>query len=159
MVLLIRSIGRLASSSSPSSRSLFTAAAQAATRRSAFPGAAAPATTMALRNGFGSIRRLTGKREKVKVLLVLYDGMQHAKDVSLSLLSSLANFNAILLGELVYIVLCMLIATFCVILGPGTPRHDRERARYPEVARGSGTYAGHHFGQGGRELYLRQGAG
>lgn len=94
MVLLIRSIGRLASSSSsssrPASRSLFTAAAQAATRRpraaAAFPGAAALATAMPLRNGFGSIRKLTGKREKVKVLLVLYDGKQHAKDVSLSLL-------------------------------------------------------------------------
>lgn len=44
---------------------------------------AAPA--MQLQNGFGSIRTLTGKREKVKVLLVLYDGKQHAKDVSLTI--------------------------------------------------------------------------
>jgi len=34
-----------------------------------------------------SIRMLTGAREKVKVLLVLYDGGQHAKDVSCVLLS------------------------------------------------------------------------
>lgn len=32
----------------------------------------------------GSIRTLTGKREKVKVLLVLYDGKKHAEDVSLA---------------------------------------------------------------------------
>ena len=36
-----------------------------------------------------SIRMLTGAREKVKVLLVLYDGGQHAKDVSSALLASL----------------------------------------------------------------------
>ena len=84
MVLLIRSIGRLASSSSrPASRSLFSAAAApAAARRLRAASPRAGAAAMPLRNGFGSIRTLTGKREKVKVLLVLYDGNQHAKDVS-----------------------------------------------------------------------------
>ena len=33
-------------------------------------------------SGIGSIRRLTTQREKVKVLLVLYDGGKHAEDVS-----------------------------------------------------------------------------
>ena len=82
MVLLIRSISRLAPCSRAASRSLFTAAAARATTRR--PRVALPeTTTIPLRNGFGSIRTLTGSREKVKVLLVLYDGKQHAKDVGL----------------------------------------------------------------------------
>lgn len=79
MVLLIRSVGRLAASSwRPASRPLCTAAA----RRPRVASARAAAAAMPLQNGFGSIRTLTGIREKVKVLLVLYDGKQHAKDVS-----------------------------------------------------------------------------
>ena len=88
MVFLIRSIGRLASSSSrPVSRSLFTSTAAARRPRAASARSAAAAVpAMPLQNGFGSIRTLTGKREKVKALLVLYDGGQHAKDVSLAFL-------------------------------------------------------------------------
>ena len=37
----------------------------------------------------GGIRTLTSKREKVKVLLVLYDGGKHADDVSPNLRSQL----------------------------------------------------------------------
>tara|TARA_R110002060_G_scaffold41201_1_gene52706 strand:+ start:713 stop:1084 length:372 start_codon:yes stop_codon:yes gene_type:complete len=45
---------------------------------------------LALRhNNLGSIRTLTGKREKVKVLLVLYDGKKHAEEVSVSSLNSI----------------------------------------------------------------------
>lgn len=81
MVLLIRPVGRLAASSwRPASRPLCTAAARRP--RVASARAAAAAAAMPLQNGFGSIRTLTGIREKVKVLLVLYDGKQHAKDVS-----------------------------------------------------------------------------
>jgi formate dehydrogenase len=32
-------------------------------------------------NNIGKVRMLTGKREKVKVLLVLYDGKKHAEEV------------------------------------------------------------------------------
>ncbi|KIN00040.1 hypothetical protein OIDMADRAFT_42903 [Oidiodendron maius Zn] len=84
MVLLIHSICCLASSSRYASCLLFaTAAAPVVARR---PRAKASGRTGAgaltsLHNDLGSIRTLTGKREKVKVLLVLYDGKQHSKDV------------------------------------------------------------------------------
>jgi formate dehydrogenase len=77
MVLLIRSLGRLALR--PTSRSLCTAGA--ARRPSIISTRAAPLRP----NIFGSIRTLTEKREKVKVLLVLYDGKKHALDVSADL--------------------------------------------------------------------------
>jgi formate dehydrogenase len=68
MVFLTRSIGRLAR---PACRSIVAAAR---------PG---PRTARAapFQNAFGSIRTLTAKREKVKVLLVLYDGKKHAEEV------------------------------------------------------------------------------
>lgn len=76
MVLLpTRFIGRLAAR--PAFPSLFTAPA-ARFPNIFFARAAAPLR----QNGFESIRTLTGKREKVKVLLVLYDGKSHARDVS-----------------------------------------------------------------------------
>jgi len=78
MVLLTRSICRLASQSSrPASRSLFTASPAARSRPTILSHGAA-----ALRNNHLGIRTLTGKREKVKVLLVLYDGHKHAEEVS-----------------------------------------------------------------------------
>lgn len=76
MVLLTRSICRLASQSRPATRLLSTAS-QAARRPSILSHGAA-----ALRNNHLGIRTLTGKREKVKVLLVLYDGGKHAEQVS-----------------------------------------------------------------------------
>jgi len=74
MVLLTRSICRLARPAFTSS--LHTAARPSATSHVLSRGA------LALRhNNLGSIRTLTGKREKVKVLLVLYDGKKHAEEV------------------------------------------------------------------------------
>jgi formate dehydrogenase len=80
MVLLTRSLCRLAARPALSS-SLFTSAARSS-----------PSTlsrgALALRHNYsnlGSIRTLTGVREKVKVLLVLYDGKKHAEEVSLQL--------------------------------------------------------------------------
>lgn len=76
MVLLTRSICRLARNPA-TSRSLFTAAAARPTPTVLSRGA------QALRqHNLGSIRTLTGNREKVKVLLVLYDGKKHAEEVS-----------------------------------------------------------------------------
>ncbi|RDL35407.1 Formate dehydrogenase [Venustampulla echinocandica] len=75
MVLLTRSLHRLASHAVTRS-SLHSAARATASPSVLFRGA------QALRhNNLGSIRMLTGQREKVKVLLVLYDGKDHAKDV------------------------------------------------------------------------------
>lgn len=79
MVLLTRSLCRLASQSRPAvrSRSLFTASPAARTRPSILS-----TSTAALRyHNLGSIRTLTAQREKVKVLLVLYDGGKHAEEV------------------------------------------------------------------------------
>jgi formate dehydrogenase len=92
MVLLTRSICRLARPAFQSSfsRSLFTDAASA---RAGFSPSSRVLSrgALALRhNPLGSIRTLTGKREKVKVLLVLYDGKEHAKQVR-----SLSFFNSI----------------------------------------------------------------
>lgn len=79
MVLLTRSLCRLASR--PASRSLFTAA-----RASQRPSILNTSTAALKYNHLGRIRTLTGeKREKVKVLLVLYDGKKHAEEVSHSL--------------------------------------------------------------------------
>jgi hypothetical protein len=83
MVLLIRSLGRLALR--PTSRSLCTAGA--ARRPSIISTRAAPLRP----NIFGSIRTLTEKREKVKVLLVLYDGKKHAVEVSADLFAPAAQ--------------------------------------------------------------------
>jgi formate dehydrogenase len=75
MVFLTRSFGRMASRSSAACFS--TARATPPSARVLSRGA------QALKyNHLGGIRTLTGKREKVKVLLVLYDGLSHAKDVS-----------------------------------------------------------------------------
>ena len=73
MVLLTRSICRLARPALTSSFS--TAARPTPSSRVLSRGA------LALRHhNLGSIRTLTGKREKVKVLLVLYDGKKHAEE-------------------------------------------------------------------------------
>ena len=74
MVLLTRSLCRFARPALSSSFS--TAARPAHNARVLSRGASA------LRHNLGSIRTLTGKREKVKVLLVLYDGKKHAEEVS-----------------------------------------------------------------------------
>src|SRR3954466_16334591 len=80
MVLLTRSICRLASQSRPlATRSLFTASSSQASR--ARPSILSHGAAV-LRNNHLGIRTLTGKREKVKVLLVLYDGKKHAEEVS-----------------------------------------------------------------------------
>jgi formate dehydrogenase len=76
MVLLTRSIGRLARNPA-ASRSLFTAAVARPTPFVVSRGAQA-----LHQHNLGSIRTLTGKREKVKVLLVLYDGKKHAEEVN-----------------------------------------------------------------------------
>ncbi|KAK6582861.1 hypothetical protein PZA11_005269 [Diplocarpon coronariae] len=74
MVLLTRSICRLARPALKSS--LHTAARPTASANVLSRAAAAPRY-----NNLGSIRTLTGKCEKVKVLLVLYDGKKHAEEV------------------------------------------------------------------------------
>jgi formate dehydrogenase len=74
MVLLTRSLCRLAAR--PALSPLFTSAARAST---------SPILSRVRHNNYnnlGSIRTLTGVREKVKVLLVLYDGKKHAEEVS-----------------------------------------------------------------------------
>lgn len=91
MVLLTRSLCRIVSHSiaRPAARaSFFTASAARTTPQSRVLSRGA----LALRqhnNHIGSIRTLTGKREKVKVLLVLYDGKKHAEEVRI--LPSCAN--------------------------------------------------------------------
>lgn len=90
---LARSLGPAASrlrafhSSSSASRPSLSAAAQAALR-SQTAAARAPRPFLGSAMSKTSVRMLTTQREKVKVLLVLYDGGQHAKDVSLALLYS-----------------------------------------------------------------------
>lgn len=74
MVLLTRSICRVAR---PAFTSSFSTAARAR------PQVLARGATALRQHQLGSIRTLTGKREKVKVLLVLYDGKKHAEEVSL----------------------------------------------------------------------------
>jgi formate dehydrogenase len=74
MVLLTRSICRLA-------RPAFTSASFTTAARPA-PRVLSRGAQALRRNNLGCIRTLTGKREKVKVLLVLYDGKQHAEEVS-----------------------------------------------------------------------------
>jgi formate dehydrogenase len=72
MVLLTRSLCRLAAR--PALSPLFTSAARTS-----------PILSRVRHNNYnnlGSIRTLTGVREKVKVLLVLYDGKKHAEEVS-----------------------------------------------------------------------------
>ena len=75
MVFLTRSLCRMASRS---------AAASFSTARATPPSARVLSRgAQALKyNHLGGIRTLTGKREKVKVLLVLYDGKKHAEEVS-----------------------------------------------------------------------------
>ncbi len=73
MVFLTQSLCRLA-------RPAF---ASAAARPIASPSHILSRGSMALRrNALGNIRTLTTAREKVKVLLVLYDGKEHAEEVS-----------------------------------------------------------------------------
>jgi hypothetical protein len=74
MVLLTRSLCRFAR---PALTSSFHSAARPAHNARVLSRGA-----LALRHNLGSIRTLTGKREKVKVLLVLYDGKKHAEEVS-----------------------------------------------------------------------------
>jgi formate dehydrogenase len=74
MVLLTRSLCRFAR---PALTSSFHSAARPAHNARVLSRGA-----RALRHNLGSIRTLTGKREKVKVLLVLYDGKKHAEEVS-----------------------------------------------------------------------------
>ena len=78
MVLLTRSLYRLAHPSSAFTSSAFNAARTTSQSSILRSGALSPR-----HNTLGSIRTLTGKREKVKVLLVLYDGKDHAKQVRL----------------------------------------------------------------------------
>lgn len=82
MVFLTHSIRQLASFSLPrqASRSLYTASKQTA-RRSLSSESALHRCRYQTRNHIG-IRTLTTEREKVKVLLVLYDGHKHAEEVS-----------------------------------------------------------------------------
>ena len=74
MVFLTRSICRLAR---PALSSSFTTAA----RGNPSSRVLSRGATALRQHQLGSIRMLTGKREKVKVLLVLYDGGKHAEDV------------------------------------------------------------------------------
>lgn len=97
---LAQSAGRVASRTrglhtrvSPAATSLRSSTSRAAGLASRQPVTALPAASSTLRSTLGSLtatRSLTYKfpREKVKVLLVLYDGGQHAKDVSYKLLFS-----------------------------------------------------------------------
>jgi formate dehydrogenase len=90
MVLLTRSLCRIVSQSiarpaAASRASLFTAAAARTTPQSrVLSRGALPLAPRHSNNHIGSIRTLTGKREKVKVLLVLYDGKKHAEEVSIN---------------------------------------------------------------------------
>ena len=100
MVLLARSVQRTlrpvsasaralsTSSSAFTSRASTTCRAGLASRPALAPKSSAP-ISLPSRNPFGapaSIRSLTGQREKVKVLLVLYDGGKHAEEVRFILL-------------------------------------------------------------------------
>lgn len=87
MVLLARSFQRCARPvSSRAFSTSFARSPRPSTVRSAVSSRSAggPSLSLPPRSAFGtpsSIRLLTGKREKVKVLLVLYDGGEHAKQV------------------------------------------------------------------------------
>lgn len=99
MVFLSRSITRLArhpqtplcrASLYTSARHLSSNTSRVLSRGARASALTSPATSNAvqrsgtascLQNGIGSIRTLTGVREKVKVLLVLYDGGKHAEEV------------------------------------------------------------------------------
>lgn len=86
---LARSLGPLASrsrafQSSAASRSLSTATARGQAKSTTLLRPAAATRTSSLLSTGSSFRMLTTQREKVKVLLVLYDGGQHAKDVSVN---------------------------------------------------------------------------
>lgn len=84
MVLLTRSLCRLARTPA-ATRSLFTIARSSPVSNTVLsrgtPLAALRSSYLQHNNHIGSIRTLTGKREKVKVLLVLYDGKKHAEEV------------------------------------------------------------------------------
>ncbi|KAK8065352.1 formate dehydrogenase [Apiospora hydei] len=98
MVLLARSVQRSLRPVSASARALSTSSAfisrastscraGVASRPALAPKSSAP-LSLPSRNPFGapaSIRSLTGQREKVKVLLVLYDGGKHAEEQPLLL--------------------------------------------------------------------------
>ena len=95
MVFFTRSLSRLATRPSPCARSIFTASAVArttptwTTRSTAF-------RSLKLNNTFGNVRMLTGNhREKVKVLLVLYDGKKHAEEVCLIYFTPLLDFGVV----------------------------------------------------------------
>lgn len=95
MVFFTRSLSRLATRPSPCARSIFTASAVArttptwTTRSTAF-------RSQKLNNTFGNVRMLTGNhREKVKVLLVLYDGKKHAEEVCLIYFTPLLDFGVV----------------------------------------------------------------
>lgn len=97
MVLLTRSLHRLATRPSSCARSIFTASAAArptptwTTRSPAF-------RSQKLNHKFGNIRMLTGdKCEKVKVLLVLYDGKKHAEEVCFIYFTPLLNSGTVYL--------------------------------------------------------------
>lgn len=95
MVLLARSVQRTLRPVSASARALstsssaFTSRASTTSRagltsRPALAHKSSAPFSLPSRNPFGahaSIRSLTGQREKVKVLLVLYDGGKHAEEV------------------------------------------------------------------------------
>ncbi|KAK7911350.1 Formate dehydrogenase [Apiospora marii] len=99
MVLLARSVQRTLRPVSASARALstsssaFTSRASTASRagltsRPALAPKSSAPLSLPSRNPFGapaSIRSLTGQREKVKVLLVLYDGGKHAEEQPLLL--------------------------------------------------------------------------
>ncbi|TLD23920.1 hypothetical protein PspLS_06664 [Pyricularia sp. CBS 133598] len=83
---LARSLGPLASrsrafQSSAASRSLSTATHRGQAKSTTLLRPTAATRTSSLLSTGSSFRMLTTQREKVKVLLVLYDGGQHAKDV------------------------------------------------------------------------------
>lgn len=138
MVLLTCSLHRLATRLSPCARSIFTASAPARPK----PTWTTRSTTFRSQklNTFGNIRMLTGdKREKVKVLLVLYDGKKHAEEVRY-IHFPLYSFGLRLFSQ----PLQLNISNKNVLLikpqsGPRASRHDRERTRHPQMARGSRT--------------------
>ena len=84
MVFLPRSLTRVARPSFPTARALCTTA-RAPAPQLVNPLHRARASSPRIRSSYRHVqfRWLTGQREKVKVLLVLYDGKEHAKDVSL----------------------------------------------------------------------------
>lgn len=115
---LARSLGPLASrsrafQSSAASRSLSTATARGQAKSTTLLRPAAATRTSSLLSTGSSFRMLTTQREKVKVLLVLYDGGQHAKDVSVNFPIGLP-----LSGFFFFIFI------FFIILYPAKKKHD-----------------------------------